>query len=231
MRLFAELKTAFWHGEPPLSQILSTIAARETYVVPVFKSEGHFTQVIIPREMGLTGFVTERRNAQGSALVRLCPPVGSHPEITKIAGGLAEAAAEANQFDKKQTSVLLVGHGGKESTGSEQVTLRVAESIRNTGVFRSATALFLEQSPLLETWPDAVEDSAVFVPFLIGGGGHETEIPRRLGLEQGATSGTPSGVRVALSEAVGESDQMPRLIVDQATAHDRRHGHSDTAAK
>ena len=231
MGLFTDLKTGFWHGDPPLSQVLSTIAADETYVVPIFKSVGHFTQVIIPREMKLTGSITKRPSAQGSALVRLCRPVGDHPEIPKISSQLAEDAAEANHFDKERTSVLLVGHGGKASTGSEQATSRVAESIRNTGIFKSVTALFLEQSPALETWRDAAEKSTVVVPFLIGGGGHETEIPGRLGLEQGSTGGTVLGVRLALSKAVGESDQIPSLIVDQITEHDRLHGHSDTAAR
>jgi sirohydrochlorin ferrochelatase len=105
-------------------------------------------------------------------------------------------------------SVLIVGHGGKESRGSEQATARVVEAIRKNGGFGSVHALYLEQEPLIETWRDtAAHSNIVVVPFLIGGGGHEAEIRMRM-----------KGDKIRVTTAVGEHDELARMITDQVGA-------------
>ncbi len=219
---FSEVKTAFWHGEPALSQVLSSVTADEAYVVPVFKSEGHFTTAILPREMQLTGRVTERSDLFGPKRIHLCQAVGTHPHVPDLVHHLAKTTAVANLFELKDTDVLVIGHGGKASKGSEVATNRVAEVVRERKTFRSVGALFLEQPPEIEKWRDAIGGTAVVaVPYLIGGGGHDREIPDRLGLPPESTSGTVGGVRVAVSTSVGEMDDLARLIVEQVESYQR----------
>lgn len=220
--LFSEVKTAFWHGEPALSHVLSNVTADEAYIVPVFKSEGHFTTVILPREMKLTGRVTERSGAVGPRRVHLCQAVGSHPQVPDLVHELAKNTAAANLFELKDTDILVIGHGGKASKGSERATNRVAEVLRGRKTFKSIGALFLEQPPEIEKWRDTVGGTAVVaVPHLIGGGGHDREIPDRLGLPPESTSGMVGGVHVAVTASVGEMDDLARLIVEQVESYQR----------
>src|SRR3712207_7114188 len=53
---------------------------RDVYVVPNFISEGYFTQTVIPRELELSGPVTERVSGQRW---NYCEPVGNHPLTTE----------------------------------------------------------------------------------------------------------------------------------------------------
>src|SRR5436309_3601374 len=61
--VFAEVQCAFWKEEPSLRDarfLFAPETIREVYVVPNFISEGYFTQTVIPRELELTGKVTNR---------------------------------------------------------------------------------------------------------------------------------------------------------------------------
>ena len=66
--LFAEVACCFWKEEPSLRDALFLFqdpeGIREVYVVPNFISEGYFTQTVIPRELELSGPITERLNGQ-----------------------------------------------------------------------------------------------------------------------------------------------------------------------
>src|SRR6056297_1920072 len=50
---FDEVRTGFWKEEPSLREVLRTVEADEVYVVPLFISEGYFTEQVIPRELRL----------------------------------------------------------------------------------------------------------------------------------------------------------------------------------
>ena len=58
---FAEVREAFWKEEPSLRNALRTVDAEDVVVVPLFVSEGYFTDGVIPRELRLHG------RADGSA--------------------------------------------------------------------------------------------------------------------------------------------------------------------
>lgn len=205
-KLFAQVKSAFWHGDPGLSETVSAVTAGETYVVPVFGSEGHFTKVILPRELKLAG----------PSRVHLCAPVGSHSRIPELLHKLAASTVATHKFGPDDTDVLVIGHGGKTSKGPEHATQRAVDGLRKKGNFRSVTALFLEQSPNIKSWREIADGKAVVaVPFLIGGGGHEGEIPERIGLSPGSLSGEVGKVRVAVSPSVGGMNELADLIVDQ----------------
>jgi len=180
--------------------------------VPVFKSNGHFTQTIIPREMDLAGLTTSRTDASGPSTVHLCRPVGGHPEIPSLVEVLLLDACATLGVSTDNISALIVGHGGKTSSNSEAATDRVVITLRENNKFGSVHGLFLEQEPNLDDWRGTVEmNNVVAVPFLIGGGGHEIEIPDRMGsIDVG---------RLVVTVPVGEMSGISQLIIDQVTAH------------
>ncbi|MBA2743533.1 MAG: cobalamin biosynthesis protein CbiX, partial [Chthoniobacterales bacterium] len=82
--LFADVQCCFWKEEPSMRDALLFFddpKIGEVYVVPNFISEGYFTQTVIPRELGLTGRVTERISGQ---VWNYCEPVGNHPGMTEM---------------------------------------------------------------------------------------------------------------------------------------------------
>jgi sirohydrochlorin cobaltochelatase len=57
------VECGFWKEEPSLRDALflfDSRAIREVPVVPNFISEGYFTQTVVPRELGLSGRITQR---------------------------------------------------------------------------------------------------------------------------------------------------------------------------
>ncbi len=54
-RLFAEVYEAFWKQEPQVKQVLAKPTAPRVFIVPLFISEGYFSEGVIPRELGFRG--------------------------------------------------------------------------------------------------------------------------------------------------------------------------------
>ena len=50
---FDEVREGFWKEEPSFREVLRTVESDEVYVVPLFISEGYFTEEVIPRELRL----------------------------------------------------------------------------------------------------------------------------------------------------------------------------------
>ena len=71
---FAEVLTAFWKEAPFFNEILEQVTAKYVYVVPNFISEGYYTKNIIPRELKMTGRLSE---VDWHRLM-YCDPVGKH---------------------------------------------------------------------------------------------------------------------------------------------------------
>src|SRR5580704_15697754 len=50
--IFAQVREAFWKQEPYVWQVLRGVFAPRVFIVPLFISEGYFTEEVIPRELG-----------------------------------------------------------------------------------------------------------------------------------------------------------------------------------
>ena len=50
--LFAQVVECFWKQEPGISGVLRGVFAQRVFIVPLFISEGYFTEEVIPRELG-----------------------------------------------------------------------------------------------------------------------------------------------------------------------------------
>jgi sirohydrochlorin cobaltochelatase len=128
--LFDEVSVGFWKEEPSLSRALDPFESNEITVVPVFISAGYFTNEVIPREMGLTGELTEIRGKT----VRYTPPIGSRPALANV---IIQRAREAGAQPGDTLAVL--GHGtpatptpNATSTPRRRTSARSAPSARSS---------------------------------------------------------------------------------------------------
>jgi len=53
-KLFAEVREAFWKQEPKIGDVLQSISASRTFIVPLFISECYFSEEVIPKALGFT---------------------------------------------------------------------------------------------------------------------------------------------------------------------------------
>ena len=181
--LFGEVRCVFWKEEPSLRDALLFFhdsKIRSVFVVPNFISEGYFTQTVIPRELELTGAVTERRGGQ---LWNYCEPVGNHPSVTEWLVRRAEEVAPG--VPENQTTLFVVGHGTKLNDNSAVAAKREVEKIRALGRFADVQNAYMEEAPLISDWATlSATPHVIVVPFFIADGLHSyQDIPVLLGIE------------------------------------------------
>jgi sirohydrochlorin cobaltochelatase len=167
--IFAEVACCFWKEEPSMRDALlffddSTV--KEVYVVPNFISEGYFTQTVIPRELELSGRVTEWINGQ---VWKYCEPVGSHAAMTDLLLGRAREVAPG--VLPNETSLLIVGHGTSLNDNSAVAAKREVEAIRVRGEYAAVLNVYMEEAPLVADWVNLTDTPhVVVVPFFISDG-------------------------------------------------------------
>jgi sirohydrochlorin cobaltochelatase len=79
-RLFAEVRVGFLKQQPGVSGVLRGITARRVFIVPLFISEGYFTEEVLPLELGFrtnddTSFERVRQDREQT--LHYCEPVGT----------------------------------------------------------------------------------------------------------------------------------------------------------
>jgi len=194
---FDEVAVSFWKEEPPFSRFLEVVDARDITVVPVFMAAGHFTDRVIPREMGLSG----RSNETRGRTVRYTSPVGCHPGIVDIVEARAlEAGATPGAL------VAVIGHGTPKHAKSAGTTVAVAEALRQRGHFRDAVAVFLDQEPSIATLADC-EPPVVAVPLFVADGWHAgVQVPGIAGeaVGEGLVYALPAGLHPHVADIIVE---------------------------
>jgi sirohydrochlorin cobaltochelatase len=225
---FGEVQVAFWKEEPSLRQVLHMVEAREIYVVPNFISEGYFTRMVIPRELELSGRLTEREGR----VIKYCEPVGSHPRMTELL--LRRAAEVAPGVDPAETSLFIVGHGTDLNDNSAAAAKREVERIGATGRYAEVLNAYMEEPPLIAEWDRlASQPNVVVVPFFIADGLHSyQDIPVLLGIETetGETASRRAAFRqnpyrlrgrtLYFASSIGTEPAFAEVILEQVAAFD-----------
>ena len=209
---FDEVATGFWKEEPHLREVLRTVAADEVYVVPLFISEGYFTERVIPRELRLEGWDPALWDSDGTSAthatltaadtgqtVHYCGPVGTHESMSDVIVRRAESVtgdpdvgevSESSDSEARQTEsdggfgLAVVGHGTERNENSAKAIEYHAERVRSTGRFDEVRAMFMDEEPEVDDVTDhfAAED-VVVVPLFVADGYHTREdIPEDVGL-------------------------------------------------
>ncbi|MBI2767441.1 MAG: hypothetical protein HYX53_16220 [Chloroflexi bacterium] len=213
LRAFDEVRVGFWKEEPSLARALDGCTASEVVVVPVFISDGFFTQQVLPRELrldGPDGWVDGRH-------IRITPAIGSHPAL---AGVIVQRALEAGA--QPGDAVAVLGHGTPGNPNSERNIYKQAGRVRAMGKFAEVVTLFLDQEPNLASVFDATNArTVVAAPLFVADGWHVGEtIPAELGVERGeardgqrrlryaAAAGTHPGIAGVILQLAG-SPEIP----------------------
>ena len=226
--VFGEVYCAFWKEEPSLRQVLHMVDHEQVYVVPNFISEGYFTRTVIPRELGLSGPVTQR----DGRTIHYCEPVGNHPRMTELL--LHRAAQIAPGLPPRETSLFIVGHGTELNDNSAVAAKREVERIRSLGLYGEVIAAYMEEDPLIAKWDElSTKPNVVVVPFFIADGLHSYEdIPVLLGIAStspGAASATGvfaqnpyrlRGRTLFYANSIGTEAGFAEVILDQVAAFD-----------
>jgi sirohydrochlorin cobaltochelatase len=188
--MFAQVREAFWKQEPGLAGVLRGVFAPRVFIVPLFISEGYFTEQVIPRELGFCGNDQPdfpRVQRRGSQTLHYCGPVGTHPSMTEVL--LARARETVERFPDGQppapsdTALFIAGHGTGNNENSRKAIERQVDLIRPLHRYADVRAVFMEEEPrIADCYTLAPVPNIVMVPFFISDGLHSFEdIPEMLG--------------------------------------------------
>lgn len=234
---FDEVRVAFWKEEPSFREVLRTVRAEEVFVVPLFISEGYFTEQVIPRELRLAGWDVADWDSDGTSAehatltatdvektVHYCGPVGTHDSMADVIIQRAQTVTGDPDVGPG-IGLAVVGHGTERNENSAKAIHYHADHIREEDRFDEVKALFMDEEPMVEAVTNhfASEDIVV-VPLFIADGLHTQEdIPEDIGLTDGdgeiddAVPGTVDGKRIWYSGAVGTEPLLADVILERAT--------------
>jgi len=197
-KIFAQVIECFWKLEPSICAVMRGVFVPRVFVVPLFISEGYFTEEVIPRELGLrTNDQKDFPRAQkcGNQMIYYCGPVGTHDSMTDVL--LARARDIVERFPSipppaaTETALFIAGHGTGNNENSRKAIERQVELIRAKDLYAEVFAVFMEEEPRIgDCYRLARSKNIVMVPFFISDGLHSYEdIPVMLGEPEEAVQG------------------------------------------
>ncbi|MFB6121045.1 MAG: CbiX/SirB N-terminal domain-containing protein [Halobacteriaceae archaeon] len=232
---FDEVREAFWKEEPSVREVLRTLDADEVFVVPLFVSEGYFTEQVLPRELRLEGWDPSLWDSDGTdadhatltasdtgQTVHYCGPVGTHDAMTDVIRRRAETVT-GNPDVGPDTGLAVVGHGTDRNENSAKAIEYHAERLREEGRFAEVKALFMDEDPEVDDLTDYFDArDVVLVPLFVADGYHTQEdIPEDVGLTDDYREGwdVPAAVgdhRVWYAGAVGTEPSLASVLLERA---------------
>ncbi len=233
--LFEEVRETFWKEEPHFREGLRTVAPDEVYLVPLFISEGYFTEQVLPREFRLEGFDPADWDSDGTTAdhttltaadvgktVHYCGPVGTHEAMSDVIIRRAESVTGDTEVGSG-VGLAVVGHGTERNENSAKAIQYHADRIRERGRFDEVQALFMDEEPEVDDVTDHFEsEDVVVVPLFVADGYHTQEdIPGDMGLTEDPASGweTPTvvdGTRIWYAGAVGTEPLLAEVVLERA---------------
>jgi sirohydrochlorin cobaltochelatase len=188
--IFAQVLECFWKLEPGPAGVLRGVFAPRVFFVPLFISEGYFTEEVIPRELG---FCTKgERNFQriqrrGAQTLHYGAPVGTHDSMTGVLLARARGVVEQHPFPRaprpQETTLFIAGHGTGNNENSRKAIERQVGLLRARELYAAVHPVFMEEEPrIADCYVLAQTKNIVMVPFFISDGLHSFEdIPVMLG--------------------------------------------------
>jgi sirohydrochlorin cobaltochelatase len=232
---FDEVHTAFWKEEPSFREVLRTVEREEVYVVPLFISEGYFTEQVIPRELRLDGWDVSAWDSDGTSAshatltasdvdktVHYCGPVGTHDAMSDVIVRRAETVTGDPEVGEG-FGLAVVGHGTERNENSAKAIHYHADRIAARGRFEEVKAVFMDEEPEVDDVTDFfTAEDIVVVPLFVADGYHTQEdIPEDMGLTDDYREGydVPAAVdghRIWYAGAVGTEALMADVVLERA---------------
>lgn len=191
--MFAQVVECFWKLEPSIWAVMRQVYAPRVFVVPLFISEGYFTEEVIPRELGMRNSDQRefaRTQRRGSQTIHYCGPVGTHPSMTEVLLARAREVVAQDPGESKpspaETELFIAGHGTGNNENSRKAIEHQVELIAGRGIYAGVHPAFMEEEPRIgDCYQVARAPNIVMVPFFISDGLHSYEdIPVMLGEEE-----------------------------------------------
>lgn len=202
------------------------------YCVPLFISEGYFTEEVIPRELGFPkGAATIKR---GDQTIYYCGPIGTHDSMTEVLLARAKEIVAKHPFPRApkplDTALFIAGHGAGNNENSRKAIERQVELIRALNIYAEVHPSFMEEDPKIgECYALAKAHNIVMVPFFISDGLHSYEdIPMMLGeperlVRSRLAAGQPTwrnpterkGKRLWYAPSIGNEPHIPDVILQR----------------
>jgi sirohydrochlorin cobaltochelatase len=233
--LFKDVREAFWKQEPRIGDVLAGLTTARVFIVPLFISEGHFSENVLPRALGFRAEGQEkfsRRMQRDDQTLFYCEPVGTHDSMTEVLVERAREVVQKHPFprvpESKEITLFIAGHGTEQNENSRKIIERQVERIRALRIYGAVDAVFLEEQPRIgDCYKLARTRNIVIVPFFISDGLHvRQDIPMLLGepkrvVQQRLERGLPTwrnptarhGKRVWYSSAVGMEPRLVEVIL------------------
>ena len=239
--IFGQVLEAFWKQEPGICAVLRGVNARRVFVVPLFISEGYFTEEVIPRELGFgihgTPFKVQQFpviQQRGAQILHYCGPVGTHDSMTEVllarANEVVAKFPNGHRAPPGEITLFIAGHGTGNNENSRKAIERQVDLIRSRRIYADVHPAFMEEDPRIgECYRLAQTPNIVMVPFFISDGLHSYEdIPVMLGeperdVQERFRRGEPTwlnpteknGKRVWYSTSIGNEPHMADVIFER----------------
>ncbi len=235
--IFSRVIPCFWKEEPALSGALRGAHTPRVFIVPLFISEGYFTEEVIPREMGFVmrdKAVVDRVEKRGGQTIHYCGPVGTHHSMTELLKNRAMSTLDQFPFPSRpadsSVTLFIAGHGTGNNTNSRKAIEEQVDIIRRENIYHNVHAIFMEEDPMIKECYNLSETrNIVVVPFFISDGLHSFEdIPVMLGekeriVRERYNSGMPTwrnpteihGKRVWYTPSIGNEPGMVDVILER----------------
>lgn len=235
--VFGQVLVCFWKEEPAICAVLRGAYLPRVFIVPLFISEGYFTEQVIPRELGFCQNGEKdfsRVQKRGDQTLYYCGPVGTHDSMTGVLLARAREVVVQNPArelpEPKDTTLFIAGHGTGNNENSRKAIEHQVELIQKMGLYAGVHAIFMEEEPRIQDcYTLAQTRDIVMVPFFISDGLHSYEdIPMMLGEPEAVvrarmaasqpTWPNPSeknGKRVWYSASIGNEPHIPEVILER----------------
>ena len=237
-KIFVQVVECFWKIEPSICGVIRGVFAPRVFIVPLFISDGYFTEEVIPRELGLCAKEFPRIQQRGAQTLHYCGPVGTHDSMTEVLLARAREVVEKHPFPRaprpEETTLFIAGHGTGNNENSRKAIERQVELIRAGNIYAAVHPIFMEEDPrIADCYTIAQTRNIVMVPFFISDGLHSFEdIPVMLGepariVQERYKSGQPTwrnptekhGKHVWYSASIGNEPHIADVILERV--HER----------
>ena len=211
------VREAFWKEEPSFREALRTVDTEEAVVVPLFVSEGYFTEEVLPREFRLGE--GDRAARDDPISVGYADPVGTHPEMRTV---VLERVRRLYGDPDGEVGLALVGHGTDRNPNSARAVVDHAAALSERDELGEVRIAFMDEEPYVENVVGRFDaDDVVVVPLFIADGFHtRDEIPELLGIEDESgdypVPARADGRRVWYSSAVGTDPALVDVVLERA---------------
>jgi sirohydrochlorin cobaltochelatase len=234
---FAAVHEGFWKQDPRVTSVVANLLTPRTFLVPLFISEGYFSEETIPPALGFSlksGDDSGRVQRRGAQTLIYCRPVGTHETMTGVLRARACEVVEKNPFPRppkpREVTLFVAGHGTEQNENSRKAIERQVEMLRAQDLYAAVHGIFMEEEPRIGAcYQIAQTKNLVIVPFFISDGLHvRQDIPVLLGepervVRQRLQNGQPTwrnptekhGKLVWYAPSVGTDPLLAEVILER----------------